>query len=330
MNELALFAGVGGGILGGHLLGWRTVCAVEWEAYPASVLCARQNDGLLESFPIWDDVQTFDGKPWRGIVDVVSGGFPCQDISAAGKGAGIEGERSGMWSHMARIIGEVRPKYCFVENSPMLTSRGLGTVLGDLASLGFDAEWGVLSAADVGANHKRDRIWIVGYSNNNGQIATKIRNSLIERSNNNKTKQKQTSQFERPGKQYEKLAYSSFQPFSNKSNCRSNIGFDEQQGKGTRHINGSCSKGNVSNTSSIGQQGQGKHEQPVNSKKNSYGKTNYAESIGRPEFWSVEPSLGRVANGVAYRLDRLKAIGNGQVPLCAATAFELLRKRLKC
>ena len=86
MNELALFAGAGGGILGGKLLGWRTVCAVEWEAYPASVLCARQNDGLLESFPIWDDVQTFDGKPWRGIVDVVSGGFPCQDISAAGTG----------------------------------------------------------------------------------------------------------------------------------------------------------------------------------------------------------------------------------------------------
>ena len=88
LNELALFAGAGGGILGGHLLGWRTVCAVEWEQYPASVLCARQNDGLLPTFPIWDDVQTFDGKPWRGIVDVVSGGFPCQDISAAGTGGG--------------------------------------------------------------------------------------------------------------------------------------------------------------------------------------------------------------------------------------------------
>ena len=86
MNELALFAGAGGGILGGKLLGWRTVCAVEWEQYPACVLAARQNDGLLPPFPIWDDVQTFDGKPWRGIVDVVSGGFPCQDISAAGRG----------------------------------------------------------------------------------------------------------------------------------------------------------------------------------------------------------------------------------------------------
>jgi len=86
VNELALFAGAGGGILGGHLLGWRTVCAVEWEPYPASVLVARQNDKILPPFPIWDDVQTFDGKPWQGIVDVVSGGFPCQDISAAGRG----------------------------------------------------------------------------------------------------------------------------------------------------------------------------------------------------------------------------------------------------
>ena len=161
LRELALFAGAGGGILGGHLLGWRTVCAVEWEPYAACVLAARQNDGILPAFPIWDDVQTFDGKPWAGRVDVVSGGFPCQDISAAGRGAGIEGKRSGMWFHMARIIGEVRPRYVYVENSPMLTSRGLHRVLGDLAEMGFDARWGVISAADVGAPHQRDRIWIV-------------------------------------------------------------------------------------------------------------------------------------------------------------------------
>ena len=164
LNELALFAGAGGGILGGHLLGWRTVCAVEWESYPASVLLARQNDGILPPFPIWDDVQTFDGHPWRGVVDVISGGFPCQDISAAGKGAGIDGERSGMWGQMARIIHEVRPKFVFVENSPMLTSRGLGRVLGDLANMGFDAEWGVLGHDRFGGQHRRDRIWITAYT----------------------------------------------------------------------------------------------------------------------------------------------------------------------
>ncbi len=165
MNELALFAGAGGGILGGLLLGWRTVCAVEINEYCRDVLMQRQNDGCLEPFPIWDDIRTFDGRPWRGIVDVVSGGFPCQDISCAGKGKGLGGERSGLWSEMARVIGEVRPRYVFVENSPMLTSRGLGSVLGDLAEMGYDARWGVLGAGDAGGLHERNRLWIVAPAN---------------------------------------------------------------------------------------------------------------------------------------------------------------------
>ena len=161
VNELALFAGAGGGILGGKLLGWRTVCAVECEPYAACVLAQRQNDGILSPFPIWDNVRTFNGKPWHGIVDVVSGGFPCQDISAAGRGAGIDGERSGLWSEMARIIGEVRPRFVFVENSPLLVGRGLVRVLADLAEMGFDVRWGVIGAVDVGAPHRRERCWIV-------------------------------------------------------------------------------------------------------------------------------------------------------------------------
>ena len=161
MHELALFAGAGGGILGGTLLGWRTVCAVEIDRYAASVLVARQNNGQLPPFPVWDDVRTFDGRPWRGIVDVISGGFPCQDISAAGKGAGLEGERSGLWADMARIIREVRPRFVFVENSPMLVARGLGQVLGDLAALGYDATWGVFSACSVGAPHTRERLFVL-------------------------------------------------------------------------------------------------------------------------------------------------------------------------
>ena len=170
MNELALFAGAGGGILGGKLLGWRTVCAVEFDEHARNVLVARQNDGCLEPFPIWDDVRTFRGEPWRGIVDVVSGGFPCQDISTNGgpNRKGLEGDRSGLWSEMARIIGEVRPRFALVENSPALTFRGLGTVLGDLAELGFDAAWGVFSAGDAGARHRRERIWIVARNTDEG------------------------------------------------------------------------------------------------------------------------------------------------------------------
>lgn len=168
MNELALFAGAGGGILGGKLLGWRTVCAVEYEPYAAAILVKRQNDGILQPFPVWDDVRTFDGKPWRGRVDVVSGGFPCQDISVCGKGAGINGQQSGLWKEMARVICEVRPKFAFVENSPLLTQRGLSVVLGDLAEMGYDAQWGVLGAANVGLPIKRERIWILAVATGGG------------------------------------------------------------------------------------------------------------------------------------------------------------------
>jgi DNA (cytosine-5)-methyltransferase 1 len=290
LNELALFAGAGGGILGGHLLGWRTVCAVEWEAYPASVLCARQNDGFLPPFPIWDDVQTFDGKPWRGIVDVISGGFPCQDISAAGKGAGIEGERSGLWKEMARIIGEVRPKYAFVENSPMLTTRGLGTILADLAQMGFDAEWGVLSAADVGANHKRERIWILAYSNSNSNFRKKPKSNGIQ----NDTKGKSRSQHS-----------------STRESCGTSNVFRKNSMQ--RH-----EESNMAYSSS----------KNVERQRKPFGIQEARNTIGGSSWWKTEPNVDRVVNGLVARVDRLKAIGNGQVPLCAATAWELLKKRI--
>jgi len=265
LNELALFAGAGGGILGGHLLGWRTVCAVEWEAYPASVLCARQNEGLLPPFPIWDDIQTFDGKPWREIVDVVSGGFPCTDISAAGKGAGIDGEASGMWREMARVVGEVRPQYVFVENSPMLTTRGGTRVIGDLTQMGYDCKWTVMGAADVNAPHQRDRMWIVANSKRKG----------LER-------HKQVREQE---------------------------------------VTWSGSSGALAHTKDKGDVWRewelGFAQQEHNSGRGS--------SDGRRKWWSAEPNVGRVAHGIPARVDRLKAIGNAQVPVCAATAWRILK-----
>jgi len=289
MNELALFAGAGGGILGGHLLGWRTVCAVEWEPYPASVLCARQNDGLLPPFPIWDDIQTFDGFAWRGLVDVVSGGFPCQDISAAGKGDGLDGERSGMWRHMARVVGEVRPKYVFVENSPMLTTRGGTRVVGDLAQMGYDCKWTVMGAADVGANHQRDRMWIVGTSKRSGLEGQR-----------SKPRQEEIT----------KLRDASTLAHTNHARLERR----EQQSKGSN------SEGELANTEDQGdvwrQWIMGFAEQKHDSGR--------SQTDGRREWWQAEPNVGRVADGVAARVDRLKAIGNGQVPLCAAEAWRLL------
>jgi DNA (cytosine-5)-methyltransferase 1 len=169
MNELHLFAGAGGGILGGMLLGHTCVCAVEIEHYRRKILIERQRDGILPHFPIWDEIKTFDGRPWKGIVETVCGGFPCQDISARGTGKGIAGEKSGLWSEMRRIIFEILPRYVFVENSPLLIKRGLAIVLGDLASMGYDAKWCCLGASDIGGSHHRKRIWILANANRNGQ-----------------------------------------------------------------------------------------------------------------------------------------------------------------
>jgi DNA (cytosine-5)-methyltransferase 1 len=276
LRELALFAGAGGGILGGKLLGWRTVCAVEWEPYPASVLAARQNEGILPPFPIWDDVQTFDGRPWRGIVDVVSGGFPCQDISSAGRGAGIDGERSGMWKHMARIIGEVRPQYAFVENSPMLVSRGLAVVISDLAEMGYDAQWCVVSASDCGAPHKRDRIWILAHA---------------------------------------------AQLHSNGSNDHAGISMGRKQ---IPEFGNSGWEKCVASASSIGQPRQRQSWFSGDPAEKREGETDHAFAERCRNIWGVEPGMDRVAHGVAGRVDRLRAIGNGQVPIVAATAWRVL------
>lgn len=243
MNELALFAGAGGGILGGHLLGWRTVCAVERDAYAAQVLAQRQNDRAIAAFPIWSDVCSFDGRPWRGLVDVISGGFPCQDVSGAGTRKGLAGERSGLWSEFFRIIGEVRPRYVFIENGPDLIIRGLDVVLSDLASIGFDARWGHLSASDLGGCHQRNRTWIVAHSNE--VLGAQRAGNFIQ-----------------PRKP-------SHQPW-----CYEGVSRDRE---------------------------------------------------GR--WVEMATEFCRVDDGLAFPVERTEAIGNGQVPVVAATAFTLLSGR---
>jgi DNA (cytosine-5)-methyltransferase 1 len=311
VNELALFAGAGGGILGGTLLGWRAVCAVEIDPYCASVLACRQNEGFLPPFPIWDDVRTFDGRPWRGLVDVVSGGFPCTDISIAGKGDGIEGEQSGLWVEMARIIREVRPRYAFVENSPMLTSRGLDRVLGDLAEMGFNARWGVVSAADVGAPHRRERIWIVADSMRGrfGQGEAIDKSTLDQERDIEAFGERRasiSSQTRRNGGDWDHVADADgmreLQPEGGKPNERGRAG------------DGGCSMGNA-----VQPRFQDARQESPGAHWRKSGRTTTAAS-----WWSIEPCVGRVADGVPARVDQLKALGNGQVPLVAATAWRLL------
>jgi len=237
MRELSLFTGAGGGIWASRMLGWQTVAMVEREEYCQQVLRARQEDGDFDECPIFDDVFAFDGHPWRGRVDVLSAGFPCQPFSVAGRRLAGEDERDG-WPHTARIIREVRPSIAWLENvTGLLTADGgryFGRILGDLAEAGYDAVWRVLGAADVGAPHRRDRLWIYAYL-----------------------------------------------PHTN--------------GEG---LQGQCEPKRTRETHPIASLSRG---------------------------WNVEPSVGRVAHGVASRSDRIKALGNGQCPQCAVVAFLTLR-----
>jgi DNA (cytosine-5)-methyltransferase 1 len=295
MNELALFAGAGGGILGGLLCGFRTICAVEIEPYAASVLVSRQNEGFLPPFPIWDDVRTFDGQPWCGIVDVVSGGFPCTDISSAGKGEGITGTESAMWFQMARIIGEVRPPFAFVENSPMLTIRGLERVCGSLAELGYNAEWGIVSAADTGAPHLRERIWIFCWHSDSFDEYSQ--REIQRRQNAKSSRSGQISHAEIEGLERTKPAW----------DLRS-WGLPAEL----------CDE--VADTES------GKRSEPQARNRGEVF-AGGGEEIGRSEYWNAEPDVGRVVDGVAARVDRLKAIGNGQVPAVVRKAWHVLCQR---
>lgn len=290
LNTFHLFAGAGGGILADILLGHNPIGACEIEQYPRDVLLARQRDGILPEFPIWDDVRTLDGKPWRGTVDVLAGGFPCQDISAAGKGAGISGERSGLWKEYARLIEEMRPRFVFAENSPLLRTRGLGVVLEDLASLGYDARWGVLGARNVGAPHKRDRMWVLANAkreqDDSKRRVGKCRRNAVGRKEQATFGENRKASADCPDGQGEAhLAYA-----------------DSAQRQGARLACGS-DKENANALSPRSWWGQDPAETP-------------------------EPLMGRVADGVAHRVHRLKAIGNGQVPQCAALAFNLLSEGL--
>lgn len=157
MTVGSLFAGIGGFDLGFERAGFTIRWQVEIDPWARAVLTKH-----WPTVPKYPDVREV-GAHTLEPVDVLCGGFPCQDISLAGKGAGIEGQRSGLWAEYARLIGELRPRYVVVENVAALRTRGLDRVLGDLAACGYDAEWDCVPASAVGAPHRRDRLWLVAY-----------------------------------------------------------------------------------------------------------------------------------------------------------------------
>jgi DNA (cytosine-5)-methyltransferase 1 len=308
LKVLDLFSGIGGFSLGLERTGgFRTVAFCEIDPYCRQVLKRHWPE-----VPCHDDIRTLayaegvgrgqgragrivergaDGAPARivhdGPVDVVCGGFPCQDISTAGKGAGIGGERSGLWVEMCRVIGEVRPSYAIVENVSALLGRGLDQVLGDLAAIGYDAEWHCIPAAAVGAPHRRDRIWIVAYPQSQRE-----RSGQGSRFNGGWGQQLEGAGQGRDlvhGSQ-EMAHPARFQP-----------GREEQRAVGERAGQGGQSS-DVANAAFELFDG--------TRKPGSRWWAEFADS-GR---WLVEPPVGRVAHGVPRRVDRLRALGNAVVP----------------
>jgi DNA (cytosine-5)-methyltransferase 1 len=169
INGLDLFSGIGGISLA--LAPWvRPIAYCENDRYAQAVLLSRMRDGGLPRAPIWDDVCTLSPEVFESTdIDIIYGGFPCQDISVAGAGAGLEGERSGLFFEIIRLTRECRPRFVFLENVPALAVRGLDRVFLEFAALGYDARWTIVSAAEMGAPHLRERMWILAHASSSGR-----------------------------------------------------------------------------------------------------------------------------------------------------------------
>lgn len=289
VKVLDLFSGIGGFSLGLEWAGMTTVAFCEIEPFCRRVLAKH-----WPKVPCYDDVRTLtaDRLAADGIsVDVICGGFPCQDLSYAGKGAGLAGERSGLWREYARIIGDVRPRFVIVENVAALLARGLGEVLGDLAALGYDAEWHCIHASAIGAPHRRDRIWIVAYAQ--GERFAEGGGFRREQP----TEWIAGGGGAVPDAEHDRMAFGWRIEAIGAGNDASGILPDIGQ-------SGCFEAGSLVNANSARVEGRELRLGII---------AEHAE-FGRASWWEVEPDVGRVAYGVPSRVDRLKGLGNAVVP----------------
>lgn len=328
LNGLSLFTGYGGIDLA--LREWvNPILYCEIEKYAQAILLSRMEDGALPIAPVWNDVTTLNGCELKGLVDIVYGGFPCQDISVAGKGAGLEGKRSGLFYEVARIVKEVSPTWVFLENVPAIRTRGAIEVQETLSGLGYDSRWLTLSAAEVGANHKRERWFCLA--------ADPKRIKLWDEQGRGCGTHREGPSF--PGDDGEKRS------LANSSGINDWLS-KSGKGKGQVQQPGKCGvQDDLSHSDGPGCEGRAstgadqKHsatEKPCqelpypNGSRLQETRTKFCtegtEQHGtfHPTWWAAEPDVGRVVDGLAFRAHRIKALGNGVVPFQVKTAFEIL------
>ena len=305
----SLFTGIGGLDLGLERAGMRCAWQVEIDEYARRVLKKHWPD-----VPKFDDVRRVHGRngcpePWRQMwcrecldpnVDLLCGGFPCQDISVAGKGKGLAGERSGLWREFARIIEEIRPRFVLVENVPALRTRGLRVVLSDLHASGYDAEWDCLPAAAFGAPHRRDRIFVVAYA--------KRQSVRFEQGRSSRENGTGAIIFGRDGQP----SQADPQRFTRDAWGAGNS--DESQ-RGRNTDRGSVGS-DVAYADREGELQQGRSLSKIG------GRASNGGSTSNP--WTTEPDVGRVAHGVPSRVDRLRGLGNAVVPQVAEYVGRLI------
>ena len=289
MNGLSLCAGIGGIDLGLHLAApnYRTICYVEIEAYPQDVLLARMADGVLDRAPIWGDITQFDAKQWRGLVDVVHGGYPCQPFSVAGQRKGADDLRH-LWPDIARVVNECTPEWCFFENVAGHLTLGFEQVARDLEALGYQVAAGLFTAAEVGAPHRRQRLYIlarlqrVSLSNRSKRgapTALSTNSQSVGPPNHPRLEGRREPEREGPD---ERLAWP---PGPEERDRWADIAVSHP------------------------------HLIPA---------TGFTEPRSERSEATPEPAIRRMADGLPHRVDRLKALGNAVVPNVVALAWRTL------
>lgn len=363
---LDLFAGIGGFALGAYWAGLRfdEHYYSEVDDYAIRVYQQRFPDAIGLG-----DITKIDGSKLPYGDWIIAGGFPCQDISVAGKGAGLAGTRSGLWFEMLRLIGDLRPRYAIVENVGALLVRGIDTVLGSLAEIGYDAEWQIISAASVGAPHRRERIWIVAYpgGSRSGRIGGEAGTDSGRRARGNESALRQADGTASADRTHATGATPADVAYPDKTGLQASgtelktagycgCGSDVAYPNSGRRAQCNPTKRSVSepnenratlaDTDEIMRNGsRGAWDGRVKSTDSSKALADApnggnvrrdwelattqrqvrehrgSAGNGRGEWWATEPDVGRVANGVPSRVDRLKCLGNAIVPQCAEVIF---------